>query len=96
MGGRERKRASSHAPGLTVVAYDVGDDRTRQRIACILLGAGARRIQKSVFELNVDWRTLARIRQRLKRLCRRGDSIVYYTLCARCRKSVIYEDLADD
>ena len=75
---------------LIVVAYDVGDDRIRNRMAKILLGAGARRVQKSLFELETDAKSLAKLRRRLGRLRGQEDRIAYYRLCGSCRREAIY------
>ncbi len=86
------KSLSRNGVSVTVVAYDVADDRTRVRIAEILLGAGGRRIQKSVFELFLGKRELGKLRRRLRRLRGPDDSIVYYTLCRRCQEAAVYDE----
>ena len=80
-----RRRAS-----LIVVAYDVADDRVRDRVARVLLEAGGRRVQRSVFELETDAESLSILRRRLARLRGAEDSIAYYRLCRACRRQTIY------
>ena len=47
------------------VAYDITDDKRRNRVAKILKDFGTR-IQYSVFECNTDRRALLRLRNRLE------------------------------
>ena len=67
-----------------VIAYDVVDNKRRQRVAECLLGVG-RRVQKSVFECELSHEELKRIRGQLERvLCVPPDRCHVYRLCADC------------
>lgn len=67
-----------------MIAYDVADNRRRQRVARALLGYGER-MQYSVFECRLDARELVALRQRLMEIIDpETDSIRWYPLCAPC------------
>jgi CRISPR-associated protein Cas2 len=69
-----------------VVAYDVGDDRARVRIAGVLERVGLR-VQKSVFECRLEAKDLERLLRRLEReLTAVGGAgnVRLYRLCADC------------
>ncbi len=71
-----------------VVSYDVVDDRRRLKVAKVLTGYG-RRVQKSVFECDLDERRSLKMKQEVDRLIdHQEDSVRYYVLCPRCRRSV--------
>jgi CRISPR-associated protein Cas2 len=71
-----------------VVSYDIVDDRKRARLARLLKGY-LLRVQKSVFEGEVEERRLEELRQRVKKIVDlEVDSVRFYTLCQRCRLSV--------
>ncbi len=71
-----------------VLAYDISDDRRRNKIAKSC-EAVAERVQGSVFE---GYFTPAELEKLLKRVERQmnkdEDSLRFYTLCAECRRKV--------
>ncbi len=70
------------------VAYDITDDKRRNRIAKILKDFGTR-IQYSVFECNTDRRALLRLQNKLEKIIDfREDTITFYHLCAACEKQI--------
>jgi CRISPR-associated protein Cas2 len=70
---------------LTVVAYDVPDDRRRLKLANALKDFGER-VQFSVFECNVDAQELEHLRRRLLKLMDlEEDSLRIYGVCAECK-----------
>jgi len=70
------------------VAYDITDDKRRNRVAKILQDFGIR-IQYSVFECNTDRRALLRLQNRLEKAIDLGkDTIIFYHLCATCEKQI--------
>lgn len=70
------------------VAYDITDDKRRNRVAKILKDFGTR-IQYSVFECNTDRRALLRLQSRLGKVIDLGeDTITFYHLCAACEKRI--------
>lgn len=70
---------------LIVVAYDIPDDRRRQRVANTLLGFGAR-IQGSVYELWLSPREIENMWHKVGRLVADGDLLRCYTLCTGCQE----------
>lgn len=73
---------------FVVVSYDVSDDRRRLQVAKALTDYG-RRVQKSVFECNLDERRFLKLKDTLDRLIdHEKDSVRYYHLCPRCRRTV--------
>jgi CRISPR-associated protein Cas2 len=71
---------------LTVVAYDVTDDRRRARLATVLEDYGVR-VQYSVFECTLGSTRLEELRRIAAEIIEpREDRIAYYRLCARCER----------
>jgi CRISPR-associated protein Cas2 len=70
---------------LTVISYDISNDKTRYRVAQALR-AYAHRVQKSVFEApDLARNDFIRLRQELEELIDlRSDTIRYYFLCGAC------------
>lgn len=70
------------------VAYDITDDRRRNRVAKILQDFGTR-VQYSIFECNTDRRALLRLQNRLeKAIDLQADTVIFYHLCAACEKQI--------
>ena len=70
------------------VAYDIADDRRRNRVAKILQDFGTR-VQYSICECNTDRRALLRLQSRLgKAIDLKEDTITFYHLCAMCEKQI--------
>jgi len=73
---------------FVVVSYDISDDRRRLRAARLLSDYG-RRVQKSVFECDLDERRFLKLKDALNRLIHHEeDSVRFYQLCPRCRRTV--------
>ena len=71
-----------------IVAYDIVDDRQRLRLAKVLTNYG-QRVQKSVFECQLDDRQYLKMRKEIDKLIDpEQDSVRYYFLCGRCRGNV--------
>jgi len=70
-----------------VVCYDIPDDRRRTKVGKILEGFGTR-VQKSVFECDLQQKHLQRLKQRLAKVLKEEDSLRYYYLCAECISKV--------
>jgi len=73
-------------PGKTryLVAYDITDDKKRNRVANILKNYGVR-IQKSVFECNVRPGTVLEIRRHLMaEIDEKTDSVLIVPICKAC------------
>lgn len=70
------------------ISYDISDDRTRRRVANLLMDYG-KRVQYSVFECLLDAKTLEKIITILKPFVDGNDSIRVYQLCESCVKNVV-------
>lgn len=68
-----------------LLTYDITDDAHRQRLADLLLDYGDR-VQKSVFEADLDHDDLANILRRAEPLIDVDDSFRVYPLCKSCRE----------
>lgn len=69
-----------------VVAYDIPDDKRRQRLHHLLEGFGTP-VQYSVFECLLQGDEVTRMKRRVLRTIRsRTDHVRYYHLCAACQK----------
>lgn len=62
-----------------VVAYDIVSTARRTRLARLLEGYGER-VQRSVFECDLNGRELGRLLERLRRFARPEDAIRVYRL----------------
>lgn len=72
---------------FVVVCYDIPDDKRRNRVSQTLKGFGTR-IQKSVFECDITQAQLDKLRQKLTKAIKEGDSLRYYTLCSNCIQKI--------
>jgi len=71
-----------------LVSYDIVDDRQRQRIAKVLNNYGYR-VQKSVFECQLDDRLYLKMRKQVEKLLdMEKDSVRYYFFCGRCQGNI--------
>ncbi len=67
-----------------VVCYDISSNRQRARLHELLLGYGEP-VQKSVFECDITPSQFRALRARARPYVKKkGDSIRYYQMCARC------------
>lgn len=74
--------------GFYVLAYDISNDRRRQKIAK-LCESMAERVQGSVFEGYFTPAELERLVKKANRLMKaEEDSLRIYQLCAACREKV--------
>ncbi|MCW2279335.1 CRISPR-associated endonuclease Cas2 [Heliophilum fasciatum] len=77
-----------------VIAYDIANDRRRQKVAAFLQEYG-RRVEKSLFECNVNKADLQMIVARLQELLEKFDDCCHiYRVCGDClhERLVIGED----
>jgi CRISPR-associated protein Cas2 len=69
-----------------IVAYDIAHPRRLNRVAKIMKDYGVR-VQKSVFELDVDSRRFSEMRGRIEsELEPSEDGVKYFPLCKSCRE----------
>lgn len=74
---------------LYLIAYDVTLDKRRAKVAALLEDYGTR-VQFSVFEADLPERALGKVLSRARDLIDpTTDSLRAYSLCMRCRGSVI-------
>lgn len=70
---------------LTVIAYDVADDRRREKVSTLLEDHGVR-VNYSVFECELERDEFERLQEWLSGLIdEREDRVVFYRLCEHCR-----------
>ena len=77
------------SPSLThyIIAYDVTDDAHRTRLSKLLLDYGER-VQKSVFEADLEAEDVKEILKRAANYLAQGDSLRFYPQCKTCRGRV--------
>ena len=89
------KKAIRAKKNLIVVAYDVSDDRRRNRVMKLLLKYGSR-INYSVFECMVTDAQLKELQKAvLTKIDVKEDSVVYYPICVNCYSKVCYQRPSD-
>jgi len=71
-----------------LLSYDITDDKNRQRLSNLLLDYGDR-MQKSVFEADLDADELAVILRKAESLIDKEDSFRVYPLCKHCCDGLI-------
>lgn len=72
---------------FVVVCYDIPDNMRRNRVGKMLEGFGCR-VQKSVFECDLEQKHLDKLKQKLRQLLQDEDSVRYYYLCRDCLQKV--------
>lgn len=85
-----------------IICYDVPGDRRRAKLARILDGFG-RRVQFSVFELELDKRLFDIVVKKVQEIIDPSkDKVTIYQLCATCLKKRVFlgrrpkQDVSDD
>lgn len=66
-----------------IIAYDVTDDANRTRLSKLLLDYGER-VQKSVFEADLDAEDVKEILKRAANYLAQDDSLRFYPQCKTC------------
>lgn len=72
-----------------IVAYDIEDNRVRARLAKFLEGKG-KRIQKSVFALEVERHAFKGLCRQIHKLVGKYENISIFRLCAGCRDHALH------
>lgn len=76
---------------FVVVAYDIVDDRRRERLHRLLEGYGDP-VQYSVFECRLGPKEVEKLRRAVRRTIRRAvDQVRYYFLCTACVRRIEVE-----
>lgn len=71
-----------------VVAYDITDDRRRNKI-CDILSSYGTRVNYSVFECFLGERDIHKLKKRIEKYFKKGEDIVlYYYLCKGCLEKI--------
>lgn len=74
-----------------VIAYDIVDDRNRNRIASFLEKHG-QRVNYSVFECMLTDSQFEKVKKQIEKwMDTDDDRIVYYPICVNCYTKIIYE-----
>lgn len=74
-----------------VVAYDITDDKCRNKIAKILQQYGVR-INYSVFECMFTENQYQKVKQMIaSKIDTREDTVVYYQICINCFTKIVYQ-----
>lgn len=73
---------------MYLVSYDITDARRLKRVAKLLNRYGLR-VQKSVFECDIDERRYQELRAELKKLLVGEDDVLCYRMMQRTRKEVL-------
>ena len=74
---------------LTVICYDIVEDRNRARVAKMLLDY-AYRVQNSVFECHEGKKVIDKvIREAGKEIDMETDSVILYKICQECARKVV-------
>ena len=75
---------------MYIICYDIENDKIRRRISVILQGFG-QRVQKSVFECELDEKALQRLKNQLEKSFDAGeeDSIRIYQICQTCKMKAL-------
>jgi CRISPR-associated protein Cas2 len=69
---------------LYIVCYDIAEEGRRTRVAKVLLDFG-RRLEESVFAMNLDEELVARMKERLERQIEEMEDTVHiFPLCNAC------------
>ncbi|MGP1447320.1 MAG: CRISPR-associated endonuclease Cas2 [Candidatus Limimorpha sp.] len=74
-----------------VVAYDIVDDKRRNRVVK-LLEANGTRVNYSVFECMLTEAAYGRLRRKIGEIVDdRQDSVIYYPVCVNCYTKIVYQ-----
>ena len=75
---------------LYLIAYDISVDARRTKLAELLEGFG-QRVQRSVFECDLNEREYQVLERKMKRMLKleEGDNVRIYRLCGTCAGNVI-------
>jgi CRISPR-associated protein Cas2 len=76
-----------------IVSYDISDNKLRSRVVKVCEAYG-QRVQKSVFEFDIDKDQLTELvgeldKARVGNKTRDSDSVRVYPLCAECSENVV-------
>ncbi|MBW1703165.1 MAG: CRISPR-associated endonuclease Cas2 [Deltaproteobacteria bacterium] len=71
-----------------IVAYDIADPRRLNKVAKVAKDYGIR-VQKSIFEVDVDGRRFAEMKARVEEVIEASeDGVKYFPLCEKCARTM--------
>ena len=71
-----------------IVAYDIAEPRRLNKVAKLIKDYGVR-VQKSIFEVNVDDRRFDEMKARVEEVIEASeDGVKYFPLCEKCAGTV--------
>ena len=71
-----------------IVAYDIAEPRRLTRVAKVVKDYGIR-VQKSIFEVEVDSRRFSQMKVRIEEIIEASeDGVKYFPLCEKCAGTV--------
>ena len=71
-----------------IVAYDIADPRRLNKVAKLIKDYGVR-VQKSIFEVDVDNRRFSEMKVRIEEIIEASeDGVKYFPLCEKCAGTV--------
>lgn len=87
---RKTKKVTRAKKNFVVVAYDIVDDRRRNKVAKIL-GKFGTRVNYSVFECMLTDKEFEKLRTDIeKKIDVKEDGIAYYPICLKCYTKIKY------
>ena len=73
---------------IILVTYDIVKNKNRVKLRKLLLDYGYP-VQKSVFEIMLDWEKLERLKREIQQYIKDPeDSVRFYQVCDACRENV--------
>ena len=73
---------------ILLVSYDIVKNKNRTKLRKVLMDYGYP-VQKSVFEVMLDWKKLERLKREVQQFVEDpGDSVRFYQVCDSCRERV--------
>ena len=80
---------------IILVTYDIVKNKNRVKLRKLLLDYGYP-VQKSIFELMLDWDKLERLKREIQQYVKDPeDSVRFYQVCDTCRQNVKVLGLGD-
>lgn len=74
-----------------VIAYDIKDDRIREKISKLLEKYGVR-VNYSVFECLFTDKQFLSVQEKIGKLInKRSDNVIYYYICLDCYTKIVYQ-----
>lgn len=71
-----------------IVAYDIAEPRRLNKVAKVVKDYGVR-VQKSIFEVDVDGRSFSEMKARVEDIIEASeDGVKYFPLCEKCAGTV--------